>query len=111
MTKGSVNRKRREKHDMLHAKHQVLPNKDTELGELVRDLTSVYPRPKSEARRRIKAYSNRKVVETLKMILQSAEDQEKASGRRWSRGTFILAMMELIDDLEQGIARYKEEDK
>jgi hypothetical protein len=37
----------------------------------------------------------------LKMILQSAHDQEEASGRRWSRGTFIKAMTELIDDLEQ----------
>lgn len=54
-----------------------------------------------QAKARIKQEVVKAQIANLKMILQSAEDQEKASGRRWSRGTFILAMTELIDDLEQ----------
>lgn len=90
-----------------------MPNKDTELDEILDnlwdnairlDIGRAYPEAKKkldQAKADIEAYATNKTVETLKMILQSAEDQEKASGRRWSRGTFILAITELIDDLEQ----------
>lgn len=41
-----------------------------------------------------------KQIEILQMVLDSAHDQEEASERRWSRGTFIKAIEETIDDIK-----------
>jgi hypothetical protein len=78
-----------------------------DLDELVRDLTSVVPRPKSEVRRRIKEFLNQQKAELLEKIKLEKSKLPKTLNTPWGKvdatanQNFNEGYNQAVSDLEQ----------